>query len=349
MKPNIVFVGPLVNRTNPELTGGAVVLFQNLLEELNEQQVLYLVVDTNKKNYTNIVFAYISICFQIFWKQFRVDHISLHSSRDYLLLMPFIIGIAKLFGKKTSLRKFGGEAWDTYRYAKGIRKKILHRIFTQSDFLFLEMKFLVENFQVLNRKTFWFPNVRPNHNIQRKPNEFRKRFVFMSHVKREKGIDEIIEVIKRLDQSYTIDIFGVIDDTKYSKRFFEEQGISYKGALKQNEVLNTLSLYDVLLLPSYKEGYPGIVIESYSLGLPIISTKLKGLEEITDQYQTGILIEPRNAKSLEKAIRYFSVENYSQFSENAKKKSSLFNRKQQTKIFLDIISKKETVCKKFNF
>jgi len=338
---SLLLIGPMKNKKDTSLTGGAIVLFENLLEQMKEQNINYKAIDTNKKNYSNTLVAYVSILFQILVKQFGVPHISLHSSRDYIFFAPFIILVGKAFGKTTSLRKFGGEAWDAYTSASGIKKRLLNFIFKHIDFLFLEMQILVQNFTKINKNTFWFPNVRNKPTIQIKEKYFSKKFVFISHVKKEKGIDEIVEVKKLLDESYTIDIYGPIHNEKYSSEYFKSNGISYKGTLKSNEVLTTLSLYDVLLLPSYKEGYPGIILESYSVGIPIISTKLAGLQEITDEYKTGILVEPQNIKELKKAIEYFNKDNYKKISNSAKDKFSMFDSQKQTKQYL----KRILVCK----
>jgi glycosyltransferase involved in cell wall biosynthesis len=333
----LLILGPCTNKINQSKTGGAVVLFENLIEQLNKSKIDYVLIDTNKENYKNTTIAYLFIIFQLCFKQFGKTHISLHSSRDYLFFAPIIVLICKITNKKCSLRKFGGEAFEHYSKAKGIKKKVLNFIFKNIDYLFLEMKYLVEKFKPINQNTFWFPNVRNKPTIEKKNSHFNKKFVFISHVIKEKGIDEIIEAKKYLSKEYSIDIYGPIHDSKYSNKLFTENKIIYKGALKSNEVLLTLAKYDVLLLPSYKEGYPGIVLESYSMGLPIISTNLQGLKEITEQNKTGILIEPKNTNELIDAIKYFNEDNYSEFSKNAKEKFKEFNSEIQTKKFLNTI------------
>lgn len=343
MSAKLLVIGPTFNRSNPQLTGGAIVLFENLLYELDREKIEYRLVDTNKKNYSNALVAYGSIVSQIFIKQFKVEHLSLHSSRDYLILMPFILLCGKVFNKSTSLRKFGGEAWDTLNASKGMKRNLLTMIFKRVDYLFLEMQFLVNHFKTLNPNTFWFPNVRTMPDIPLNEKKFSKRFVFISHVKQEKGIDEIVEVVKLLDSSYTVDIYGVIDDPKYSEAYFEEQGVLYKGALRADEVLSVLSSYDVLLLPSYKEGYPGIVIESYSLGIPVITTNLVGLKEIVDAYKTGLMVEAKNVLALKDAMEYFTVDNYQSMSHYAGAKFSLFNTEKRTQAFLKRVFKKDAL------
>jgi glycosyltransferase involved in cell wall biosynthesis len=335
----LLVIGPLTNKKNPSKTGGAVVLFENLIERLNESKIDYTLIDTNKENYKNTYIAYIAVIFQLIYKQFGKTHISLHSSRDYLIFAPIVIFVSKVFNKKCSLRKFGGEAFEHYSQAKGTKKKILNFIFKNIDYLFLEMKYLVENFKPINQNTFWFPNVRNNNDLEIKQNTYSKKFIFISQVKYEKGIDEIINAFKLLDNTFNIDIYGPIVDKKYSEDTFKKFGnINYKGALNSNEVLKTLNNNDILVLPTFYEGegYPGIIIESYSVSKPVISTKWKGIVEIVDK-KTGILIEPKNTNELVNAIKYFNEDNYLEFSKNAKEKFKEFNSEIQTKKFLNTI------------
>ncbi len=331
----LLVMGPLINKNQPEISGGAIVLFAELLKELDSNQIQYAVIDTNKKNYQGFIAAYLSIVKQVLFKKKEFTHISLHSSRDYMFFGILVIFIGKLFNKRTSLRKFGGEAMQTYTGSRGIKKYYLKFIFSHMDTLFLETKYLVDFFSKFNKSTFWFPNVRKRSLSLVLPRSYQKKFVFISHVIREKGIDEIIEASQRLDDNYTIDIFGPIFDEKYSKEYFSRQDIFYGGSLQATDVIKKLNEYDVLLLPSYKEGYPGIILEAYSLGMPVVTTTLPAIKEIVDPYLTGILVEPGSVDELVSAISYFDVENYLCMSEHAYKKFDDFDSIRQTHKYLE--------------
>ena len=60
--------------------------------------------------------------------------------------------------------------------------------------------------------------------------------------------------------------------------------------------------YDVLVLPTFwkGEGYPGVIIEAFSVGLPVVATNLPGISEMIDS-QSGILVPPHSASTLAKA------------------------------------------------
>ncbi len=333
----LLLLGPGINKRNPEIASGPIVFFDGLIKELTNNNVDFIVIDTNKKNYANYVVAYSSIIFQLLFNQKKCTHISLHSSQDYMIFGILVILVGKIFKKRTSLRKFGGEAIRTYEDSSSLKKYYLNFIFTKMDTLFFQTKYLVTYFTKINSNTFWFPNVRRRYMKPSIPRIFHKKFVFISHVIREKGIDEIIEVIKKLDKHYIVDIYGPILDNKYTKEYFIKYNVSYKGALESDKVIEKLNQYDVVLLPSYKEGYPGIVIESYSLGMPVITTSLPAIKEIVDSYKTGILIEPGNVNQLFDAIVYFNENNYTDMSKNAYRKFEDFEFEQQTKKYLERI------------
>ena len=348
MSQKLLLIGPRFNQKEPKKSGGAIVLFENLLSELKHLDVAYEVIDSNKKNYPSSIIAPINILIGILIKQKNANHISLHSSNDYKLFAPVLILISKFSNKQISLRKFGGEVWNVYSKAKGLKKQWLKFIFKNVDYLFLEIQFIVSHFKNINNNSFWFPNVRslPQEIAPRRT--FSKRFVFISQVFPEKGVDQILEVSNQLPDDYSIHIYGPLKSEKYTNKYFNAYKAQYCGALESHKVLDTLSTYDVLLLPSYYkgEGYPGIIIESYSIGVPIIASNLAGIQEITDVNKTGILVPPKDTFALKKAILHYNEKNYTYMSKKAKEKFKLFQSPDQTKKFLTTIQclKEEKSC-----
>ena len=69
-------------------------------------------------------------------------------------------------------------------------------------------------------------------------------------------------------------------------------------------MIQVLSGYHMLLLPTkaLTEGYPGAILEAYSAGLPIITTRCGGIPEIVDE-TSGMFVEPGNADALFVAIK----------------------------------------------
>lgn len=63
-----------------------------------------------------------------------------------------------------------------------------------------------------------------------------------------------------------------------------------------------LGSVDIVVLPSYREGVPRILIEAASAGLPVVATDVPGCREIVEHDVNGLLVAPRNAGELAAAI-----------------------------------------------
>lgn len=339
MQP-LLLLGPRTNKTSPEITGGVIVLFEQLLSDLDKLGIDYKVIDLNSKNYSSKLTATLFIYFSVLTKIGHYRHISIHGTASvYYTIAPLVIFLAKFMGKTTSLRKFAGNFNQFYENCGIAKRKIIELVLKGADFLFFETKYLVEYFSKFNGNSLWFPNVRSELIKPILPRVYTKRFVFISHVNKGKGIDQILEASLLLDKSFTIDIYGPITDNDYTVEYFSNYNIRYKGALKSSKVLEILNTYDVLLLPSYRdeEGYPGIIIEAYSLGIPIIATNLKPIREICENHKEGILINPKNSGELAEAMISMNSENYEYLSNNAWQKFNEFRSDVHTQKFINYI------------
>lgn len=79
---------------------------------------------------------------------------------------------------------------------------------------------------------------------------------------------------------------------------------------------------DMTVLPSlYKEGLPNVLLESMSMGVPVVSSNIGGVSEIVIEGETGYTVEPGNKSALVKAIeKIWTNQNaYQQMKVNARK------------------------------
>lgn len=169
----------------------------------------------------------------------------------------------------------------------------------------------------------WFPNCRKPSPVAKLKSGYHKRFVFISHMREAKGVDLLLEAADKLPEDYVVDLYGSIHDGKYANPdYFSGHRARYCGALSTEEVLPALAKYDVLVLPTYcpTEGYPGIIIEAMSLGIPTIATRLGGIPELITDGDNGILITPQDANALRQAILSVSADNYAAMATAARKR-----------------------------
>jgi len=338
MQKKYLFLGPKKNVNDPNLTGGVIVLFENLIDYCNEHNIDYEIIDTNKANYNNKLYAYIQILFLVFLKTQKATYISLHgTANDYFFIAPFALVISKLFGKHFSLRKFAGNFIEIYENSSIIKQVIIKIILKYSSCNFFETKYLVEYFKKFNPNTFWFPNVRKK-SFYHTDQKFHKRFVYIGAITEEKGIDTLCKASNLLLNDYIIDLYGILGDN-YTESYFNKYNVNYQGILDSNNVTRVLSGYDVLILPSLREGYPGVIIEAMSAGLPVIATNLDAVKEmLDDNMDMAFLIVPNNIIELKKAIETFSDDNYLDMSVRSFMKFDNFDSEVRTKLFFKVLN-----------
>ena len=330
-------IGPRYYKDNSS-TGGIVVLFENWIDFCDTESIEYDIIDTNKGNYINILWAYISILYQFFYKIFRCNIIFFNgTANDYLYIAPIVVFVGKLFGKKVVLRKFAGNFDIIYSKYGKTKKKLTNYTLSHSDINFWETKHLVDFGLLFNKNSFWFPNVRNRLENPKDEHNYSKRFVFISQVRKEKGVDELTQAFDQLGDCYNLDIYGPLVECDYTADSLQSSNCQYKGALSPEMVCSIIKNYDYLILPSYREGYPGIIIESYSVGVPVISTKVGGIPEIVTDGYNGFLIDSKNVDQLIGAIRNLDNVDYKTLSKNAFSSFEAFDANIVNKKIISII------------
>jgi glycosyltransferase involved in cell wall biosynthesis len=71
----------------------------------------------------------------------------------------------------------------------------------------------------------------------------------------------------------------------------------------QNDVRPYYTVSDVLVFPSYREGFPNAILEAGAMGLPTIATNINGCNEIIEDQKNGILIPPKDTEALFTAMK----------------------------------------------
>ena len=318
---HILLIGPVSN-TQENLIGGATISFGYLIDYLKVNGEAFTLINTKPyingwKRLLNPVLIITKVLFHIF----KTDVVFLNSSRGGTkYLVPILAFSSKMFGRKFVFRPFGGNIKTYTANYSPFWQWILHKSFLNTDILFLQTHFLINYYNKLNYNTIHLPTSRnPTRSFLKKPAlSFKKRFIYLGAIEKTKGIDEMIAVSKQLTDDYTLHLYGPITDMKYKYLSEQEQGL-YHGVLEKKEVLKKLNEYDVLILPTYYEGegYPGVIIEAYSLGIPVISTHWLAIPEIVEHGKSGLLIEPQSSNALLEAILHFNIKNYAAYAKNA--------------------------------
>ncbi len=324
--------------------GGTTVLVRQLKNYFDEKKIEYIFIQTNKYTGTFSYFANYLYTLFYFTKNIKsVDIVfSNVASKGMYFLAPLLVFISGKLNKRFISRVFAGNAIELYENTGKIKKSLIAYLFKKSNVLFFEPRYLVDYFSTINSNIYWFPNTRKKSKIIRDfDREFEKKFIFVGHIKKEKGIDELLEAFSLLDDSYQLTLYGETVEKKYSDELWKEySNVQYGGPLKQDEVNEIMAKNDILILPSHREGYPGVIIEAFSVGLPIIATNLPGIQEMVEQ-ETGILVDPRNAIALADAIKTIDIKNFKSLSQNSLNKFDDYKYENVYENIIDICEDKK--------
>jgi glycosyltransferase involved in cell wall biosynthesis len=128
----------------------------------------------------------------------------------------------------------------------------------------------------------------------------------------EKGYREFFEAVRSLHgsrkRSLAIVVVGpdeagkdgAVDSAALDE--MEQLGVRFLGSRSDIEVV--LSLFDIFVLPSYREGFPRSAMEASAMGVPIVATDIRGCRQVVDHSRTGLLVAPRDSAALAEAIAY---------------------------------------------
>lgn len=80
----------------------------------------------------------------------------------------------------------------------------------------------------------------------------------------------------------------------------EDRGVRFVGA--RDDVEGWYRAFDLYVLASHREGFPRSAMEAAAMGLPIVATDIRGCRQVVEDGRTGILVPPRNAAALSRAL-----------------------------------------------
>ena len=133
-------------------------------------------------------------------------------------------------------------------------------------------------------------------------------FLFLSRMLYDKGLEELkcasLELYAER-QDFTVILAGELDDgnpasvrEKWIKTISEDSPVRWIGFV--DDVPRLIANCDVMILPSYREGFSQSLVEALSMGCPIITTDVPGCREMIDG--NGFLVAPQNTKELKNAM-----------------------------------------------
>jgi glycosyltransferase involved in cell wall biosynthesis len=169
-------------------------------------------------------------------------------------------------------------------------------------------------------------------------------FVFVGRLVGDKGINELTHAFEQLSKEvdkvklllvgdYETDLDPLSSDTLATIQ--NNKAIITVGF--QSDVRPYLAISNVLVFPSYREGFPNVVMQAGAMGLPAIVTNINGCNEIIKAGENGLIIPVKNSDALLKAMKNIAEQNEATDILKEKARAMIVNRYEQRLVWEAIL------------
>lgn len=133
------------------------------------------------------------------------------------------------------------------------------------------------------------------------------RIVYVGRLEDFKGVDVLIDAFCKVmgnHKDYRLDIYGDGRDRECLQQKVKSLGMAesviFHGRVQ--DVPSNIGSARLLVLPSYIEGMPNVLIEAVGLGLPVVATDVCGVRDIVEDGKNGIVVPIHDEKALAQAM-----------------------------------------------
>lgn len=143
---------------------------------------------------------------------------------------------------------------------------------------------------------------------------------FVGRITRDKGVNELLSAFLELKDNSKLLLIGDIEQDNYLDKELiakakENSNIKIHGFVR--DVERYYAAIDVLVLPSYREGFGNVVIEAGAVGTPAIVSDIPGPVDTIEREKTALVVPAKDAKSLKERLKQIRERDYIVMGEKA--------------------------------
>lgn len=170
-------------------------------------------------------------------------------------------------------------------------------------------------------------------------------FCFVGRMVTDKGINEMISAfirLRSLQPNVKLLLVGPFEneltpiDKDTEERILHHPDIRFLDY--QEDVRSYLHCSDVFVFPSYREGFPNVVLQAGALGLPAIVSDINGSNEIIVHGRNGLIVPVKNADALFDAMQELTDNTARRKEMAARSREAILDRYDQLLLWKEILA-----------
>ena len=134
---------------------------------------------------------------------------------------------------------------------------------------------------------------------------------FVGRIVQDKGMAELAEAWRNLREEFPslhLLLVGPFEPQdpipqEIETLFHDDPRIHIVGHVDESS--SFYSAMDILVLPTYREGLPGVLLEAAAMTVPVVATRIPGCISAVAEGVNGLLVRPRDAGALTDALRTY--------------------------------------------
>lgn len=185
------------------------------------------------------------------------------------------------------------------------------------------------------------PGPRPQSILRSNP-----RLLYVGRVAPEKGVEVLLEAFRllRSRHSDSAPILTLVGSDFYTGSY----GAAFSARLQNSDLVGAVEMaghvpygnrlfefydtHDLLVLPSFTEGFPQVLLEAMARGLPVVATRVGGVPRVVRDGENGLIVPPGDPRTLSAAIHRLLTDPslFARFSSEGQRTARLYTRQVQT-------------------
>lgn len=178
-------------------------------------------------------------------------------------------------------------------------------------------------------------------------------FIFVGRLVSDKGINELIQAFSKFKiQNSRLLLVGPLEsdlDPLLSKTLKEiETNPNIISVGFQKDVRPYFAISNCLVFPSYREGFPNVVMQAGAMGLPSIVSNINGCNEIIIEGENGTIIPVKDYEAIKSAMLKMIVDKEFYFKLKENSRSMIRSRYEQSVVWNALLQEYKTLLKEKN-